>query len=230
MKIAIIIAMDIEYNYMLNVLGGRNHGTYNGHDISIYHSGIGKVNAAIGTLSIINAIHPDIILSTGMAGAVSSSVDLRSVVLGRQVAYHDVYCGSECLPGQVQGMPQFFEGYQPLIDVALSTNEPGVPARAVQGLICTGDQFITDVNGIKVIADKFPQALACEMESAAIAHVCYVYNMPFLAIRIISDTPGRTVDHQLQWEDFLANMGKNSFLWMRNFLAAIPPNLSVTKK
>ncbi|MCC2645229.1 MAG: 5-methylthioadenosine/adenosylhomocysteine nucleosidase, partial [Burkholderiales bacterium] len=33
-------------------------------------------------------------------------------------------------------------------------------------------------------------ALACEMEGAAIAHVCYVNKVPFLVVRALSDKAG----------------------------------------
>ena len=51
----------------------------------------------------------------------------------------------------------------------------------------SGDQFI-DQAGRSSIIEKFnPDCV--DMESAAVAHVCYVNQIPFLALRAISDTP-----------------------------------------
>ena len=61
-------------------------------------------------------------------------------------------------------------------------------------------------------------ALASEMESAAIAHTCYLLQVPFLSIRVVSDTPGNTENHQQQWTDFLASMSDQSFHFIKSFL------------
>lgn len=60
------------------------------------------------------------------------------------------------------------------------------------GLICSGDQFITDRTQLDKIKGRYPDGLAVDMESGALAQVCYLYDVPFLSFRIISDTPGPT--------------------------------------
>ncbi|WP_122820682.1 5'-methylthioadenosine/S-adenosylhomocysteine nucleosidase [Varibaculum vaginae] len=60
----------------------------------------------------------------------------------------------------------------------------GILARC--GTIATGDSFITDAN-VNEVRHAFPAALAAEMESAAAAQVAYLYGIPFLAVRCISD-------------------------------------------
>ena len=59
------------------------------------------------------------------------------------------------------------------------------------------------------------------MESAAIAQTCYLMKVPFLSLRVISDTPGRTDNHQQQWEDFLASMCDRSFHFVKSYLETI---------
>ena len=76
-----------------------------------------------------------------------------------------------------------------------------------------------------VIKSKFPEGLACEMESAAIAHTCYMMQIPFMSIRVISDTPGNTDNHQMQWDEFLASMSDRSFQFVRQFLMNMPAQL-----
>jgi hypothetical protein len=93
--------------------------------------------------------------------------------------------------------------------------------RLKTGLICTGDQFITDRGRLDVIKGNFPDGMACDMESAAIAQTCHLLDIPFLSLRVISDTPGRTDDHQQQWADFLASMCDRSFHFVKRFLETL---------
>lgn len=223
MKIGVIIAMDIEYQKMCEVLGGEPHGRINGNDVVLWRCGIGKVNAAIGTMDLIQRHHPDCVISTGLAGGLDGSLHVMDVVVGSQTAYHDVWCGEGNAYGQVQGLPLRFDGDSRLVEFAMSVGDGG--AKSVRkGLICTGDQFITNRDALAAIRSQFADALACEMESAAIAHTCYLQNMPFLSIRVISDTPGNTDNHQQQWSDFLATMSDQSFRFVHHFLQAIPQN------
>lgn len=226
MKVGIIIAMDIEYNQMLNVLGGKPEGQAFGNDIILWHSGIGKVNAALGTMNLYLKHKPDCILSTGLAGGIDACLNVQDVIVGGQTAYHDVWCGEGNLKGQVQGMPARFEGNESLRKAALSVADlKDNNHKVIEGLICTGDQFITSKESLSNIKADFPDGLACDMESAAIAHTCHMLNIPFLSVRIISDTPGNTENHQQQWSDFLATMGNHSFRFMHHLLSLLPNTL-----
>ena len=224
MKIGIIIAMDIEYRKMLAVLDGKPQGPIGDNDIVLWQCGIGKVNAAVGAMQLIQQYHPDCILSTGLAGGIDGSLQVMDVVVGAQTAYHDVFCGEGNLPGQVQGLPGRFNAHPTLLSVAAKVRQES-DLRVREGLMCTGDQFITDRTRQSAIKAMFPEALACEMESAAIAHTCYLMNKPFLSIRVISDTPGNTDNHQQQWADFLNSMTDRSFQFVLQFLRRLPATL-----
>lgn len=222
MKIGIIIAMDIEYRKLCEALGGKSEGMLAGNEVVLWQCGIGKVNAAVGTLRLIQEHHPDVILSTGLAGGIDKCLSVMDVVVGSQAVYHDVWCGMGNEYGQVQGLPARFDADARLLKVARATADgPYVK----EGLLCTGDQFITDKEALSVIKSKFPEGLACEMESAAIAHTCYMMQIPFMSIRVISDTPGNTDNHQMQWDEFLASMSDRSFQFVRQFLMNMPTQL-----
>lgn len=193
-----------------------------GNEVVLWQCGIGKVNAAVGTLRLIQEHHPDVILSTGLAGGIDKCLSVMDVVVGSQAVYHDVWCGMGNEYGQVQGLPARFDADARLLKVARATADgPYVK----EGLLCTGDQFITDKEALSVIKSKFPEGLACEMESAAIAHTCYMMQIPFMSIRVISDTPGNTDNHQMQWDEFLASMSDRSFQFVRQFLMNMPAQL-----
>ncbi len=67
--------------------------------------GIGKVNAAAGTVELIRTFQPDGVISTGVAGGIDSCLKIMDVVVSRQVVYHDVWCGEGNMYGQIQGLP-----------------------------------------------------------------------------------------------------------------------------
>ena len=216
--------MDVEYRRMLDVLGGKPQGCIGGNDVVLWQCGIGKVNAAIGTARLVQEHHPDCILSTGLAGGIDSSLGVMDVVVGSQTVYHDVWCGMGNAYGQVQGMPERFDAHPVLLQCVEGIAERET-MQVKQGLICTGDQFITDREALSRIKNRFPDGLACEMESAAIAQSCHIYGIPFMSIRVISDTPGNTDNHQQQWDEFLASMGERSFLFMKQYLCSLPTQL-----
>ena len=85
---------------------------------------------------------------------------------------------------------------------------------------CTGDQFISRYDDLKKIIDNFPQGLAVDMESNAIAQVCYMYDTPFVSLRIVSDTPGIN-DHEQSYLNFWEEAPKTSFNAVRQRLENI---------
>lgn len=216
--------MDIEYRQMHDAIGG-DMGRLGNNEIILWQCGIGKVNAAVGTMRLIHEHHPDAIISTGLAGGIDPQMKIMDVFAATQTVYHDVDCGgisdgSVCPIGQVQGLPARYDADQHLIDTALKVPRAD-GERLVTGLICTGDQFITDRERQNTIKRHFPDGLACDMESAAIAQTCYLMEVPFMSLRVISDTPGRTDDHQMQWTDFLAAMCDRSFHFVKKFLEIV---------
>ena len=225
--IGILTAMSVEYRQvaaMLNdvetVQNGPQEflvGTLGENKVVLLQCGIGKTNAASGVTNLIITFHPDYIISTGVAGGIDVKLDVMDIVVGSQVCYHDVYCGDNCDPGQVQGLPRLFNGDERLVDITKSLK---TDVRIVPGLICTGDQFVTNRDELNVIKEKYPEGLAVDMESAAIAQVCLLWNVPMLSFRIISDTPGVKA-HFDQYLNFWETMADKSFAVTKEFLSRI---------
>lgn len=213
--------MDIEYRQMRDALGGDT-GRLGNNDIVLWQCGIGKVNAAVGTMRLVQQHQPEAIISTGLAGGIDPLMKVMDVLAATQCVYHDVDCGGGlgCVRGQVQGLPERYDAAPQLLNHAIETSK--LLAHGTRtGLICTGDQFITDREALNTIKRHFPDGLACDMESAAIAQTCYLLGMPFLSLRVISDTPGNTDNHQQQWEDFLASMCDTSFHFVKKYLETL---------
>ena len=215
MKIGIIVAMHKELELLLPLLQNSEESRMGGcefhrgkvgpHDVIAMQCGIGKVNAAMGTLTLINAFLPDFIINSGVAGGADLSVKVMDIVARERVAYHDVWCGPESLIGQVQGLPLFFESSKRMLDLLPERDD------IHKGLICSGDQFIDKMEDVKRIKENFPEALAVDMESGAIAHVCHLSNVSFLALRVISDSPGASHDNTRQYLDFWNDAPRETF-------------------
>ncbi len=225
--IGVLTAMSVEYRQVAammqdieTVQSGPQEflvGTLGESRVVLLQCGIGKTNAATGVTNLIMTFHPNYIISTGVAGGIDAQLDVMDVVIGQEVCYHDVYCGDNCDPGQVQGLPRLFKGDEHLVAIATSLE---ADVRVVPGLICTGDQFITNRDELDVIKEKYPQGLAVDMESGAIAQVCHLWNVPFLSFRIISDTPGVKA-HFEQYLNFWDTMADKSFTVTKEFLSKI---------
>ena len=229
MIIGILTAMQSEHDLLAALIENKTttiinefsylHGTMGNHQIILMRCGIGKVNATIGTTELIRNYAPQCIISTGVAGGIDECLGVMDVVVSKQTVYHDVWCGMGCDHGQIQGLPTFFNGDEKLVNAAVSLNGKQ-PTKIHRGLICTGDQFITSREELDTIKKNFPAGLAVDMESCAIAHTCYIYNVPFVSFRIISDTPG-VKEHIQQYEDFWGEMASRSFQVTKHFLEAI---------
>ena len=229
MTIGILTAMQLEHDLLAALIENKTttqinnfsylHGTMGNHQIILMQCGIGKVNATIGTTELIRNYAPQYIISTGVAGGIDECLGVMDVVVSKQTVYHDVWCGMGCEHGQIQGLPTFFDANEKLVNAAVSLNDKQ-PTKIHCGLICTGDQFITSREELDTIKKNFPAGLAVDMESCAIAHTCYIYNVPFVSFRIISDTPG-VKEHIQQYEDFWGEMASRSFQVTKHFLEAI---------
>ena len=64
----------------------------------------------------------------------------------------------------------------------------------------------------------YPDALACDMESAAVAQVCLHYGVPFLTFRLISDVLSSEAEHQQAYEGFWKDLKANSFSFLQQLL------------
>ncbi|WP_026676387.1 5'-methylthioadenosine/S-adenosylhomocysteine nucleosidase [Fictibacillus gelatini] len=219
MRIGIIGAMEEEVIILRDQLQNKEErqlagcefyaGQINGIDIVLLKSGIGKVNAAIGTTLLIQLYRPDYIINTGSAGGFHKELNVGDVVISTEVRHHDVDAtifGYEY--GQVPQMPAYYKPDRLLIDIAKKSGEKVSGIQVVKGLIASGDSFMSDHERVEFIRTKFNDLYAAEMEAAAIAQVCYQFNLPFVIIRSLSDIAG--VDARLSYDQFLETASKHS--------------------
>ncbi len=202
-KIAVIVALESEYDFAKSILADKP-------GISLSMCGIGKVNAAIGATAIIEKNRPDAIISTGLAGAIDRSLHTMDIIVARQVAYHDVWCGEGNEYGQVQGYPRFFDADRELYDKAMSLSVEGLSIKG--GLQISGDRFI-NAEDVPHLRRMYPEALSVDMESGALAQTCHRYGVPFISFRVISDGCDEST-----YNDFWTKAPENSFRVLKSFL------------
>lgn len=216
MKIGVIVAMDKELQQLQHLFDNSR--------IIVEKCGIGKVNAAIGASEMIRKHRPDVIISSGCAGGNGNDINVQDVVVGKEVSYHDVYCGTAIdnttIYGQVQGMPARYQADAMLLEKARSLSLTTSHISLHEGLIVTGDWFVDSKDKMRSIIEKFPEAKAVDMESAAIAQTCHIYKVPFISFRVISDIPLRDTDASM-YHDFWATISENSFQVTKSFIESL---------
>lgn len=219
MRVGIIGAMDEEVDLLRSKLENRKDvnlaGTefYSGKidslEVVLLKSGIGKVNAAMGTTLLIDKFQPDVIINTGSAGGFHHDLSVGDVVISDAVRHHDVdvtIFGYEY--GQVPRMPAYYKPDEKLVSIAVKSAEKIDGLQVVEGLIASGDSFMNDPERVEFIRSKLPDLYAAEMEAAAIAQVAHQFEVPFVIIRSLSDIAGK--DSNISFDQFLETAAKNS--------------------
>lgn len=217
MKIGIIGAMELEISTLRSALQNLKitkihsftfyEGEIHARQVVVLLSGIGKVSASVSTTLLIEHFKPDVIINTGTAGGLGAT-SVHDIILATQVRHHDVDVtafGYEI--GQQAQMPPAYFPNQKYFDLAQSVAQK----RSNQlhcGLVVSGDSFISDPVVLRQIQTKFPQAMAVEMEAAAIAQTCHLLNVPFVMLRAISDKAGE--GNSISYEKFVKEAGKLS--------------------
>jgi adenosylhomocysteine nucleosidase len=179
-------------------------GSYQGQKVVLARMAMGKVNAAMAVQALIDLFDAAPLILSGTAGAVAPEIEVGDVVIGTRVIPHDAgvylsegfkFCGVMASDGQ--GRPGWVRAFQAdphLVQAALSTGEDllwprgarkRIPAVRV-GTIVTGDQVIFSQAKKEWLHRTF-EALAVEMEGAAVAQVAAANGRPWLVVRAISD-------------------------------------------
>lgn len=202
--IGIIGAMDKEVDDLKSIMKGSGSdspsvesyagmdfwsGTLSGHEVVLVRSGIGKVNAAVAAEILAGIFKCRAIINTGIAGSLNADINIGDIVLATDALEHDM---------DVRGLG-YDRGVVPDQEKSIYEADSELRAKAkkvcekyisdvnvFEGRVISGDQFISD----KAVKDDLVQTfggMCTEMEGAAIAHACWLNNVPYLIIRSISD-------------------------------------------
>ncbi|AME25052.1 5'-methylthioadenosine/adenosylhomocysteine nucleosidase [Burkholderia sp. PAMC 26561] len=198
-------AMRLAGNVRTEIIGRREYhvGTAHGVPCVVTLARVGKVAAAATASALIHVFSVDSIVFTGVAGGVREDVRVGDIVIGDMLMQHDL-----------DASPLFPRFEVPLLGMARFAANAGLsdalakactafladehaalearfgvhPPRLHRGLIVSGDRFVSSHAEVNALRDALPEALAVEMEGAAIAQVCYEHDVPCAVVRTVSDT------------------------------------------
>lgn len=159
-------------------------GTIGEKDVVALYSGVCKVNAAIAAQLLIDLFKVDVIVNAGVAGGMDPRVRIFDTVIAEKAIYHDVE--EDILTDFHPWMrTAYFETAPWLVGIAKDCSAKA-GRRIFFGTMVTGERFIDNAARDDICRRFSP--LSADMETAAIAHVCHVNGVPFLAVRTITDT------------------------------------------
>jgi adenosylhomocysteine nucleosidase len=184
-------------------LAGRTwrFGRLGGEEVVLTLCGIGKVAAAASTALLLDRFEVRSVLFTGVAGGLAPGVNVGDVVVGTQFLQHDMDASplfprwEVPLTGRshfdadaawAERLTQASARVLAAAPVGLAAFGIAAP-RVHQGLIISGDRFVSSMAECVALRADLPAALAVEMEGAAIAQVCADFARPFAVLRTISD-------------------------------------------
>ncbi|HFQ60980.1 MAG TPA: 5'-methylthioadenosine/adenosylhomocysteine nucleosidase [Epsilonproteobacteria bacterium] len=227
-KIAIMGAMPEEIEPLISkldnvetMLYGANtyyEGSYHGQEVVIAYSKIGKVFATLTATMLIEKFGCDMLLFSGVAGAISDKLKIGDLIIADGLCQHDLDItafghpfgyvpeGEVCIPSDVT-----------LRNIAKEVaKEKGLILK--EGIIATGDQFVANAERKDWIGTTF-NADALEMEGASVAVVCSSLNVPFFILRAISDSAD--MDASFNFDEFLESSAKVSADFILSMVEAI---------
>ena len=217
MKIAIMGAMPEEVAPILERLDdvqevnyAKNKyykAKYKNIDVVVAYSKIGKVFSTLTATTMLELFACDVLLFTGVAGAVNPELRIGDLVVASKLAQHDLDITIFGHPhGYVPEGSVYVEADKDLIALSkMVASEMGVKVK--EGIIATGDQFIASEERKNFIAETF-KADALEMEGASVAVVCDALGVPFFILRSISDSAD--MDAGFNFEEFVESSAKVS--------------------
>lgn len=226
MKIGIIGAMDVEVENLKKCMEDPHAISLSGMefvcgklmdwDVVIARCGIGKVFAAMCAQTMCLHFAPDYIINTGVAGTLSSELNITDIAVGTSVVQYDVdTTAMGDPPGMISGINTVYFPANNTLIAAAETTLQEMQLHYLSGVIASADRFLADPVKKEQLQREF-DAIACEMEGGAIGQVCYVNRVPFLILRAISD--GANNESGMDYPTFLQAAANRSTEVLLNML------------
>ncbi len=180
--------------------------------------GIGKVNAARSTQLLICRYNPECIINVGVAGGIDNNIKIGDIVIGERFVQYDfdlTAFGRELgeLPGDIG---KYIYSDSKLLEKAENILINNSEQKAIVGTIASGDKFVTETEKSKEIYKSFDSSCV-DMEGAAIAQVCFIDKVPFIAIRSISDSVNDM--NKIDYEKFMPEAARKASDFVKEFLS-----------
>jgi adenosylhomocysteine nucleosidase len=199
MTIAIVSAMHEELEAVLALMPDERRERVAGREFWVGHlhgqeavavlSRIGKVAAATTAAVLAERFGVASIVFTGVAGGLAPGVQVGHVVVADSFLQHDLDA-SPIFPRHevpLYGTSRFATDRELTERLAAAARRALPHSVLHRGLVVSGDRFVSTTAESRALQSALPEALAVEMEGAAIAQVCHDYGIPFAAVRTVSD-------------------------------------------
>ena len=226
--LGIIGAMDDEVARLKDMISGLHivqragmefyKGQIHERDVVVVKCGVGKVNAAMCTQSMIDIFDVDAIINTGIAGSLDADIDIGDIVLATDTVEHDMDVAAlGYAPGVIPDTEtSIFDTDKRLIEIAQAATETaGLDVKVFTGRVVSGDQFISSKNKKEWLVSEFGGRCA-EMEGASIGHVAVLNKVPYLVVRAISDKADDSA--KMDYPSFAAKAIDNSVKLMTEII------------
>ena len=195
--IGIIGALDLETETLIRDMQQKEEreisgirfveGYWQARKTVVATSGVGKVFAALCAEAMILSYRPEVIINSGIAGALDPRLHILNVAVANSVVQHDIdTCAFGDPPGLIPGIEQVELPTDRRLAAAFENAARALGVPVTSGVVASGDQFIADQRRKEEIRRVFG-AVCCEMEGAAIGQVCRINRVPFAVLRTISD-------------------------------------------
>ena len=176
--------------------------------VAVAKCGIGKVFAALCAEIMILKYNPDLLVNTGVGGALASGITTGDIVIAGDLCQHDMDTSAIGDPkGLVSGINMIYFEADKRANEILLTSAKSLGLNARLGRIASGDKFIASKEDKTRIMTDF-SADACEMEGCAIAQTAFVNGTPFAVVRAISDSADG--EATMDYPTFLPLAARNS--------------------
>jgi len=186
MKILITYALEAE----------RGNWQMPGHELFFCRTGVGKVSAALHTYEAALRLKPNLVLNVGSAGTIHHQLG-------------DIVVCNHFVDRDLEKIAHFGVPFELDFSAELASY---VFKLDVNGCVSTGDTFQTDKeeSSTGMHADVF------EMEAFGSAQACKQLNLPFLAIKYVTDVIGQnSLKH---WEDKLDDAKESLEMYLKNWI------------
>lgn len=197
-KIGIIGAMNSEVELLKSkVEGATEHdlaglafieGSIDGVSVIVVKCGVGKVNAAMCAQALVSQLGATCVINTGVAGSLDNDIEVGDIVVSTDAVEYDMDVTP--LGYKLGEHPDLhviaFEADRSLREDVLSAARALDDVNVFEGRVCSADRFVASAEAKARITSQFG-GTCCEMEGAAIAHVCHVAGVPYVVVRAISD-------------------------------------------
>lgn len=171
-----------------------HEGTVSGVPAVVVQCGVGMVNAACCTQTLVDRFDVDAVINTGVAGSLDDSIDIGDVLIATDAVNHVMDATNlGYAPGQTPDLDVLAFPADETMGRAAKAVAAELGMHAHTGRVASGDRFVCDPADRARITSTFG-ARCCEMEGAAIAQVCHLTQTPYLVVRAISDKADGTSD------------------------------------